>query len=39
MVHDKSKRMDGISYILGLIERIHKVEGVDDCPLFLDFEW
>jgi hypothetical protein len=30
--------MDGISYILGLVERIRKVEGVDDCPLLLDFE-
>jgi hypothetical protein len=30
--------MDGISYILGLIERIRKVEGVDGCPLLLDFE-
>jgi hypothetical protein len=30
--------MDGISYILGLIERIRKVEGVNDYPLLLDFE-
>ena len=30
--------MDGISYILGLIERIRKVEGVDGCPFLLDFE-
>jgi hypothetical protein len=30
--------MDGISYILGRIERICKVEAINDCPLLLDFE-
>ena len=30
--------MDVLSYILGLIERICKVEGVDDYLFFLDFE-
>ena len=30
--------MDGISYILGRIERICKVEAINDYPLLLDFE-
>jgi hypothetical protein len=38
MVYNNSERMDIISYILGLVQRICKVEAINDCPLLLDFE-
>ena len=38
MVYNDLERMDIISYILGLVQRICKVEAIDDCPFLLDFE-